>query len=459
MKLIGTKDFYKSVFRIAIPIMIQNVVTNSVSLVNNITVGNLGTESLAGVAIANTLISVYYLCIFGAISATGLFGNQYAGRRDYQGEQYVFRMMIKLALFFSGVWMLFFILAGKPLISLFLHDNGDGSNLALTLSEGYRYLVVMSISFLPYSINSSYSEMLRENGRARIPMMSSITALVTSLILNLILVPILGVIGAAVAAVVSRFIECTINILWTHRYPEEVPFVYHVYDTMTVPKELSRRILIKGIPLIISETLWSIGETVINQSYSYHGVTAVAAINMAVTISSLVNTAFFSLGVSIGIILGNILGTGDMEKARDTDNKLLTLSVFIGFCVSAVLMGLGIVVPNLYSSQPEEVRHLAKLFIWCEAAGAPFRAYGNASYYTIRSGGNTVLTFFYDCGSIWALSAATAYGLTHFTNLGVVTVYLAVKLVEGIKCLIGTYLVAKGGWMTSIVDSPSEQKA
>ncbi len=453
MKLIGTKDFYKSVFRIAVPIMIQNVVTNSVSLVNNITVSNLGTESLAGVAIANTLISIYYLCIFGTISATGIFGAQYAGRKDYLGERFIFRLMIILAVIFSSVWMVFFIAAGKPLIAMFLHDNSDGTNLALTLSEAYRYIFVMSISFLPYSINSAYSEMLRENNRARIPMRASIIALITSLLLNLVLVPIWGVIGAAVASVVSRFIECAMNVTWTHKYPEEVPFIYHAFDTMKVPVPLAKTVLIKGIPLIISETLWSVGETVITQSYSYHGVTAVAAINMAVTISSLVNTAFFSMGVAIGIILGNILGTGDMEKAKDTDNKLLTLSLFIGIAVGTVLLGLGVIVPQIYTSQPEEVKYLAKLFIWCEAAGAPFRAYGNATYYTIRSGGNTVMTFLYDCGSIWFLSAATAYFLTHFTSLGVVTIYLSVKLVEGIKCLIGTYLVVKGKWLTNIVDT------
>ena len=452
MKLFGSKEFYKSVFHIAIPIMIQNVVTNSVSLVNNITVGNLGTESLAGVAIANSLISIYYLCIFGEISATGIFGAQYAGRKDYLGERYIFRLMISLSIVFSSVWMLFFIFAGKPMIGLFLHDNGDGSDLALTMSEAYRYIFTMSFSFLPYSINSAYSEMLRENNRARIPMISSIAALLLSLILNLILVPVLGVIGAASASVISRFIECIINVSWTHRFPEEVPFIYHAYDTLKVPVPLARTVLIKGVPLIVSETLWSVGETVITQSYSYHGVTAVAAINMAVTISSLVNTAFFSMGVAIGIILGNILGTGDMEKAKDIDRKLLALSFFIGIVVGAVLLGLGIIVPQIYTNQSEEVKNLARLFIWCEAAGAPFRAYGNATYYTVRSGGNTVMTFLYDCGSIWLLSAATAYFLTHFTSLDVVTIYLAVKMVEGVKCLIGTYLVARGSWLTNIVD-------
>ena len=452
MKFIGTKSFYQSVFRIAIPIMIQNVVTNSVSLVNNITVSNLGTESLAGVAIANTLISIYYLCIFGAISATGLFGAQFAGRKDYDGERYVFRLMILLSTCFSAIWMLFFLSGGKPLIGLFLHDDGGSSDLALTLSEGYRYLAVMCISFLPYSINSSYSEMLRENGRARVPMISSVVALVLSLVLNLILVPTLGVVGAAAASVVSRFVECIINILWTHRFPEEVPFIYGAYDTMQVPKPLAKQVLMRGLPLILSETLWSVGETVITQSYSYHGVTAVAAINMAVTISSLVNTAFFSLGISIGIILGNILGTGDLKKARDTDNKLLALSLFVGTVVGVLLLGIGVIVPQLYVSQTEEVRKLARLFIWCEGAGAPFRAYGNATYYTIRSGGNTVLTFAYDCGSIWVLSAATAYTLTHFTSLNVVWIYFCVKMVEGIKCLIGTALVAQGGWMKNIVE-------
>ena len=459
MKLFGDKTFYRSVLKIALPIMIQNMVTNSVGLINNLTVGQLGTESLAGVAIANTLISIFYLCIFGAVSATGIFGAQFSGKRDHNGQRYVFRLMIILTVAFGVLWVLIFVLFGKPMIRMFLHDGGDGSDLNLTLREAYRYLCVMSIGFLPYGVSSAYSEALRENNRTRVPMTASVVALVLSLGLNLLLVPLFGVVGAALASSVSRFAECGVNAWWTHHYPEEMPFVYVVYDTLTVPGELARTVLVRGAPLILSETLWQVADTVITQSYSYFGVSAIAAINMATTIASLINTAFFSMGVAIGIILGNILGTGDMKKARETDTKLLTLSFLIGCAVGVVLIGVGAVVPGLYTNQTEEVRQLARLLIWCEGAGSPFRAFGNGCYYTIRSGGNTVMTFLFDCGCIWLLNTVTAYTLTHFTSLDVVTVYFCVKMVEGIKCLIGLFLVSRGSWLTNIVDRVATEEA
>ena len=324
MKLIGNRQFYKMVLRVAVPIMVQNGITNMIGLVNNITVGQLGTEQLAGVAIANQLISIFNLCIFGAVSGAGIFGAQFQGKEDYEGVRNVFRLKVILMLVLSALGIGLFAGFGKPLISAFLHDSSDGSNLALTLQEGYTYLLIMLIGFLPYSLSQAYGGTLREADRTVVPMRASIYALILSVVLNYALIPSMGVAGAALATVISRFVELGLNAWWTHRHPEEVPFVIGVYQTLKVPGHLCRQVLLKGTPLLLNETLWSIGMTLVNQTYSYHGVAVVAAINMATTIANVVNVLFSSMGASIGIIIGNMLGAGDMEKVKEANAQMIT---------------------------------------------------------------------------------------------------------------------------------------
>ena len=100
-KYIGDKHFYRMVLVVVVPIMIQNGITNFVSLLDNIMVGQVGTEQMSGVAIANQLIFVFNLCIFGAVSGAGIFGAQFYGSGDHEGvrDTLRFKLVTSLALF------------------------------------------------------------------------------------------------------------------------------------------------------------------------------------------------------------------------------------------------------------------------------------------------------------------------------------------------------------------------
>ena len=462
VRLIGDRAFYKMVLRIAIPIMVQNGITNMIGLVNNITVGKMGTEQLAGVAIANQLISIFNMCVFGAVSGAGIFGAQFQGKQDYEGVRHVFRLKVILMLVLSALAVGLFAGFGKPLIAGFLHEGSGGSDLALTLKEGYEYLLIMLVGFLPYGLSQAYSSTLREADRTVVPMRASIYALVLGVVLNYLLIPVLGVAGAALATVVSRFAELGMSAWWTHTHPEEVPFVLGVYHTLKVPGDLVKQVLIKGTPLLLNETLWSVGFTVVSQTYSYHGVAVVAAVNIATTIANLVNVLFSSMGASIGIIIGNMLGAGDMEKVKEADAQMITLSLMIATGVCVLMLICGPYFPQIYKNTTSEVRDLAKWFIWAEAIAAPLRAFVNASYFTLRSGGKTIITFLFDCGFVWCGNVVVAYVLTHFTNMHIVPIYFCCKMVEIIKCVIGFVLVKKGSWMKNIVggeEAPVAQEA
>ena len=221
-KLIGDKSFYKMVLTVTIPIIIQNGITNFVSLLDNIMVGQVGTEQMSGVAVANQLLFVFNICIFGAISGAGIFGAQFYGNRNYEGVRNAFRFKLLFCAGLVLLGILIFSAGGESLISLYLNEEGTSGDAARTLSYGRSYLLCMLAGLIPYALAQVYSSTLREAGETVLPMKAGIAAVLVNLVLNYILIygkfgaPALGVVGAAIATVISRYVECLIVALCSH---------------------------------------------------------------------------------------------------------------------------------------------------------------------------------------------------------------------------------------------------
>ena len=220
---------------------------------------------------------------------------------------------------------------------------------------------------------------------------------------------------------------------------------------MWVPRALTGTIIKKGMPLLVNEALWSLGQTTLVQIYSTRGLAVVAGINISSTISMLFNIVFMSLGASIGIVVGNLLGAGEMEKAKDTNTKLTAFSILCCFAIGGLLAATAGVYPRLYNTT-EEVRHIASRLILITSVIMPVHAYTNACYFTLRSGGLTRLTMVYDCCFVWCVCIPLAFGLCRFTALPIVPVYAAVTATEGLKALFGYHFVHQEKWVRNIVN-------
>jgi len=204
--------------------MVQNGITNFVSLLDNIMVGQVGTNQMSGVAIANQLIFVYNLCIFGGMSGAGIFGAQFFGQGNNDGLRYVFRFKLVTGFIITALGAVVFSMYGEPLIALYLDEGNSALANAETLQYAMEYLQIMLVGFLPFVAVQIYASTLREVSEAVLPMIAGIVAVFVNLVLNYILIlgnfgaPALGVVGAAIATVTSRFVECFIVVLWTHRH-------------------------------------------------------------------------------------------------------------------------------------------------------------------------------------------------------------------------------------------------
>ena len=459
-KFIGNRDFYKMVLMIAVPIMIQNGITNFVSLLDNIMIGQVGTEQMSGVAIVNQLIFVYNLCIFGGVSGAGIFTAQYFGQGNHEGVRQTMRFKLWMVTVLTTLTVLLFLGCGTNLISAYLKGDGSAQSIAATLFHGERYLWIMLMGLPAFAVVQIYSSTLRECGQTMLPMKAGLTAVVVNLVFNYILIygkfgaPALGVSGAAIATVLSRYVEMLITVIGVHRNScgEHAPysFVTGLYTTLKVPRELTLKIVQKGSPLLFNETLWAAGMAMLTQCYSVRGLNVVAGLNVSNTINNVFNIVFIALGDSVAIIVGQLLGAGKMKEARDTDNKLIAFSVMCCTCVAFVMFVMAPIFPRLYHIN-DEARLLAKYFIMVTAFFMPQNAFLHATYFTLRSGGKTIITFLFDSVFIWCVSVVIAFTLSRYTSLPVIAVYAMVQLGDIIKCVIGFILVKKGVWLQNIV--------
>lgn len=457
-KLFGDKAFYKLVLGVAIPIMIQNGITNFVGLLDNIMVGRIGTEQMSGIAIVNQLLQVFNLAIFGAISGAGIFSAQFYGCKNHKGVQQTFRFKLYIcaAIVLVGFCVLLFY--GDSLILMYLHGEGNEAALTATLGYGRQYMLVMLAGLLPFAVEEIYAGTLRECGETKLPMIAGIIAVCVNLVLNYLLIfgkfgcPKLGVVGAAVATVISRYVQAAVVIVWTHTHSGRMPFIVGAYRRLRIPGQLAGNIVKKGTPLMINEIMWAAGIAVMNQCYSMRGLDAVAALNISTTISNLFNIVFMAMGSAISIIVGQLLGAGKMKEAKETDTRLIAFSVMSCIVLGGIMFLLAPAFPMLYNTT-DSVRHLAKNLLRMAACCMPLWSFMHATYFTLRTGGKTVVTFLFDSVFLWVVSTPVAYVLSRYTGMPFLYLYLCCQLLDIIKCVIGFILVKKGVWIQNIVET------
>ena len=449
-KLIGSKGFYKMVLAICIPIVIQNGFTNLASLLDNIMIGQLGTLSMSGVSITNQLLQVFNVTIFGAMSGPGIFMAQFYGKKNKEGVENCFRIKLIIGIIITLLAIFLFYTFGQQLISLYLNDNPQ-DNLK-TLNYGMDYLKIMIIGLIPFVITQVYSSSLRETGNTVLPMIASVVAVIVNFCINYILIfghfgfPQLGVSGAAIGTVVSRVIEMSINIVGGYRNT----YLKEAMVLKKVPLSLTKEMLKRGLPLLCNEILWSISIALISQSYSTRGIIAVAAINITTTVTNFFMIVCYAMGNSISIVVGQQLGAGEIEKAKDYDLKMLFMNFVMCLAIGSVLFNVSSLIPKIYNTSLE-VKALASQLLKIAACMLPIISIYYSSYFTMRAGGKTFLTFLFDSGYTFVFTFMSALLLTRLTSLPILTIYLLVQCVDIPKATLGLILVRKGIWVHNIV--------
>lgn len=455
-RYIGDRAFYRRVFAIAIPIIIQNGITNFVSLLDNIMVGQVGTLQMSGVSIVNNLIFVFNLCIFGAASGAGIFTAQFHGCGDHDNIRHTFRFKVLCSLLLSAIGITVFLALGRPLIGLYLQGEGDPADAARTLQYGLDYLKMMLLGLLPFALSNAYSGTLRECGQTTVPMVAGIVAVFVNLVLNFLLIfghlglPAMGVRGAALATVVSRYVEFAVVAGWTHLHARKHPFIRGAWRSFRIPGRLLGDIFRRGTPLLVNEFLWACSMAVMNQCYSTCGLDVVPAMNISSTMYNLGSVVYIAMGSAVGIIMGQLLGAGEPESVvRDNNRKLITAGVASGVIFGVLMFAVSGLFPRLYQTD-DQVRWLATRLICIGAMMLPLNSYTHATYFTLRSGGQTMVTFLFDSCFQWLICVPLAFCLSRFTPITILPLYFLCQSTDLLKSVLGYVMLKQGKWIRNL---------
>lgn len=457
-RLFGDKDFVKSVFAVAFPIMIQNGISNFVGLLDNIMIGRIGTEQMSGVSIDNQLMFVFMLCLFGVVSGAGILGAQYYGQGNMKGVKDVLRIKIIFSITVTVAAVMIFAFFNENLISLYLHSGSESGDLVSTLMYGKEYLRVMLWGLPPMAVEICYSSTLRESGETKVPMQASIIAVFVNLVLNYILIfgklgaPALGVTGAAIATVVSRYLQMGYVVFWSHSHNDEYKYMEGLYKHFGVKPSVLWRVFLLALPLMLNETLWSAGTAAVNTCYSLRGLSVVAGINIQSTIYNVFNIMYIAMGDAIAIIVGQQLGAGKIDEAKDTSKKIIALSVLFAAICGILMYMLSGVFPKVYNTT-DEVRSVATTVIRITACFMPVHAFLHAVYFAIRSGGKTVITFLFDSVYLWVIAFPFAYFLGHYTGLQIREMFILCQTIDLIKVTVGFFIYRSGIWAKNITEN------
>ena len=463
-KYIGDKKFYRILIILVLPIVIQQGITNFVSLLDNLMVGRLGTLQMSGVSIVNQIIFVFNLLIFGGLSGASIYGTQFFGVGDNKGVRDTFRFKLYFSVVAAIISVAVFAVWGEDLIMLFLKsEENTPAEIAETLGYAKDYLMIAIVGLIPFAIVQAYSGTLRESGETVAPMVAGCIAIGVNLAFNYILIfgkfgfPALGVAGAAIATVMSRFVELIYLVIWSHRRALRFEFFRGVYKSFKIPAQLVWKMTLTGAPLMINEAFWSLGMTFINQSYSSRGIAIIAATNISTTAWNLFCVVMMSMGTAISIMVGQKLGSNDTEGAVDVDRKLIFFTFAFHILVGLLIIASAPFIPLLYNVEPEAQAYATK-FLMISGASLPIHALVHAIYFTVRAGGRTIVTFLFDSVYTWAIPAMIALFLCRFTAMPIVWIFFIVQFSDIIKLAIGLPMLKPSFWTRCVITDVTTKK-
>ena len=456
-KYFGDKSFYKKVILIALPIMLQQGITQFVSLLDNVMIGNFSDTAMAGVSVVNQIIFVFNFVIIGALAAVGIYIAQYFGANDQHNQMLCFRLKFWVGLIILLLMILIILIFGDYLINAFLTNPSSQEEKLAIETSAKDYLFIISFTFLPYTISQIYSSTLREVGETVKPMIAGAIAVVVNGIFTMwfiyggLGVPAMGASGAAIATLIARIVEMLFLIFFTHKHHKKFNFVEGVFKSVYVPKRIIKNVLIKGTPLIFNELLWSLGTTLLLRIYSNRGTDILKAFSISSTTTNLFYIIFGAMASAISIMVGQSLGAGNLEEAVDNDRKLIMFSVIVCFIFGIILACIAPIIPMLYKDTSQDVRKLATSLMFVIAGCMIIFSFNTSCFYTLRAGGVTFVTFLFDSLFVWVVSLPLALVLVKLTDASIVLVYFVVQITEIIKSVIGYLLIKSKIWVKNLV--------
>lgn len=441
------KAFWKMVLAFSIPIAMQNMSSAILGIIDVSVISNMGETAVAAVSLANQLFYIVSLITFGITSGASVYLSRNFGEKNPQGMRETFSVTLFFSLLINLVIMLFCLFFPRIALGFFTND-------AQTVKDGALYLLIITPTFLLYSLSNSYVAFFRSVKQPKIPMIATMVSLGIKTVLNFVLIygfafiPAMGVAGAALSTLISKIVETAIFLISIARY-EDKEYVFKPSDIKYFKPKAIGDFVHKTYAVILNESLWGFGITAFNAIFGRMGNSAVSAVSIARQLENLGNAFFYGIAIGACVTISCCIGEKKLEEAKEFARKYAFAGFYVGFGVMALMLMIDIPYVNFFFSSLEtETQSLTKWLIAIYALYMPFRALASTLIMGVmRAGGDSQKAMLYDVLPVYIWSLLLGFILGIKLKYSIITVLAVMMFKRFIKCAFALRRVASGKWI------------
>lgn len=411
-------------------------------------IGQLGSESIAGIGLGAKFVSIYTVMLGAVSAAAGIMAAQYAGAKDERGMSRSFYLNLFVGLLLAGVFLTVSVFTPGEIMSLYTQDGAVKAQAAV-------YLRVYAVSFPLMAISTIMAVFLRCVGKAAFPLAASFLSVLLNTGLNWLLIfgkggfPSMGVRGAAIASITAQAAAFLVTAVYFFR--DEDFCTYGRGEKMRAALRLTgdewKQYLGILAPILVCEFMWSLGENMYAVIYGHMGTEPCAAMTMTGPVQGLMIGLLSGVAQAAGIMIGRHLGEGNEETAYKDSRKLMVCGFAGSVILSLLLVWLGGVYVSLYNVDPQ-VQRMTYLILVAFAIISPIKVQNMIlGGGIIRSGGMTRYVMWIDMIGTWVFGVPLGFLAAFVWNMPIQQVYFILSLEEIVRFLISMAVFRKKSWM------------
>ncbi|MBQ5696602.1 MAG: MATE family efflux transporter [Clostridium sp.] len=441
------RNFYKLILSIALPIAIQNLITFSVSLIDTMMLGALGEVQLSAASIGNNLFFILTVLIFGLAGGSNILISQYWGKGDVNTIHKILSIMYRACIIIVAVFVAIATILPEEFMRIYTSD-------IRVIEEGAIYLRIISIGYIFYALTNATIMMLRSVKTVKISLVVYSVSLMVNAIFNYIFifgkfgVPALGVKGAAIATVMARIVEFLIVIIFMVKYENKI--CLRAKHLLKVDKIILKDFMVNCTPVLFNEFLWSTGSTMISIIIGRLGTETVAANSISNVVFQFVTVFIFGLSNATAVIIGNTIGEGKNEKAKEYSRTVGVLSILMGIMAGVVILLIRPIVVDFYNVS-QATKDIAIQIMNSMSIIVIFQSFGiTLMMGVLRGGGDAKFVLVNDIIFLWLVAIPCGFLTAFVLKWPIAAVFFVVKSDEIIKSIIATIRVLSGKWVRNV---------
>ena len=442
------KKFIKTLMLLAIPIILQSLVTASLNLLDNLMIGSLGENEIAAVGISNQFYMLYYYTIMGITLGAGIFMSQFWGKKDVTSIHKFLGISLVVGMISTIFFAILAFFFPEMIMKIFIDEN-------IVIEQGVAYLKMVALSYIFTTVSLAYAAALRSIGQTKIPMYGSLVGLVFNGILNYIFIfgkfgaPIMGVAGAALGTTISRFMELAFILFIICKNKNVV--AGKISQLLDFNFDLVKRYFITATPVVFNDVMWIAGITAYFIAYSKLGINATATMQIANTINNVFNIFGIGIASASAILIGNKIGAGKEEDAKEDAVKISVFGVLVGIIIGILFFVLAPFIAMLFKITPETYNNVI-FVLRIMAIVLPLRFFGITQIIgVLRGGGDVMYAIVTELVAVWLIGVPLSFVGAVYFKLPITIVYILVCLEEPFKAIATYPRLRSGKWIKNLV--------